>query len=277
MYIDSSHVEQFHIEPLEEAHERLHTVVAQVLMIDGVEFPFLYKVEKIVRFGNKHTVIGKERLYGFDNFIDIVDMREYVVRRNDFRRTVFPDEFLGHINGEKSGNRLDALFACRLGDICRWLNAEHAACVGQKLQQNAVVASDVDDEVVFLQEIFLEVFRIRLEMLHERRGCGGEVCVISMKKLFLRHHVEKLHEIAGIAKIHIERVALLRVEVFPVREVVHGRMFAERKEPDEVPPFAYPALCFVYIAHAVLVSISCLGSYILYGYGSRVASRSGEK
>src|SRR3989344_9004766 len=169
VYIDPLHIKDLHTEALKEVDERLDAVVAQVLVIDRIKFPFLYKVEKIVRFGNKHAVIGKERLYGFDNFVDIVDMREYVVRRNDFRRTVFPGEFLGHINGEKPGNRLDALFACRLGDIRGRLDAEHAACVGQKLQQKAVVATYVDDQVIFLQKISFNIFRIRLEMLHERR------------------------------------------------------------------------------------------------------------
>src|SRR3989344_9286720 len=70
-----------------------------------------------------------------------------------------------------------------------------------------------------------------------------------MKKLFLRHHVEQLYEIAGIAKIHVKRVAFLRVEVFPVREVVHGRMFTERKEPRQIRAFTDATFVLVDVSH----------------------------
>ena len=70
-----------------------------------------------------------------------------------------------------------------------------------------------------------------------------------MEELLLCDDVQKLHEIALPAKIHIERVTLLILNMRFVRKIVHRRMLAEREEFDEVFPFADATGGFVNITH----------------------------
>src|SRR3989338_266603 len=72
-----------------------------------------------------------------------------------------------------------------------------------------------------------------------------------MEELLLCDDVQKLHEIALPAKIHIERVTLLILNMRFVRKIVHRRMLAERKKPDKVFSFANPALRLVNKAHII--------------------------
>src|SRR5205085_5583435 len=53
---------------------------------------------------------------------------------------------------EKGGDRFDTVLVGDLGDIGGWIDAENRrSVIAEHLQQNADIAADVDDEILFLK------------------------------------------------------------------------------------------------------------------------------
>ena len=116
-----------------ERLDRAHGVVAEVLVIDGVEFELGDEIADIGRLDDGNAVGLEQLLDAADEPVGIGNMREDVVGVDDVGELAFRREPPGKLLVEELDQRRDALGLDReLRDVGRRLDAEHrdagAAC-----------------------------------------------------------------------------------------------------------------------------------------------------
>ncbi len=213
-----------------------------------------------MRFGYKYAVVGEEFFHGADNLVEIVDMCKDVVGRYDLRFAVCPDDFFCHFDGEKAVECFDPFLARDLSDICRGLYPEHAVISNEILQQNAIIASNINDQIPRPQ-FALHIFRIRAEVIDKWLGGRGEIRVLAVEEFFFRDDIEKLDEVAGAAKIDIERIAFFVFYVLGIGEIIDRRLLTEGKNAGEIAAFADAACVFMDVTHRAILPLVPLQIY----------------
>src|SRR5580704_3141747 len=92
----------------EKAIQRGDREVAEVLVIDGVEFAMLDKIEQIGNLDNKYAVPLEKLRNAINETAQVCDMREHVVGEKDIGPLLLLKELLRQTQGEEGIEREDA-------------------------------------------------------------------------------------------------------------------------------------------------------------------------
>ena len=260
--------DQLHPVRREKPLQRQRRIVRQMLVIDVVEDAAADEVDAVAGLEREHAVGREQRPNALDQVLQVVDVREHVVRRDDRRRArasarSAPASVVGEerILGRDAGlGRAACLVACRI-------DAEHRKAAPLECpQQRAVVAADVDDERTLWRTAPLgERCGIGIEVIGQPQRDRGVVDVVAIEQLGI-DDVRELQQRAVGAKRQIERVSPLRLAQPRRRHVV----IAARRRlawDDELEPrgLTHPAR---------LTLIGAIRAHRLPFFCSRVTGRS---
>ncbi len=191
--------------------------VGEVLVIDRVE---LIVVEELHQMGELERT-GPRRLEddgdAGDERVQIGHLREHVVAQHHVRDSSGGAKLACGSFVEERHHGFHAPLACRLGYVCRGLDAETGnPPFDEVLQEVAVVASELDDEAVLGQRRPLGDHRdVLFGVPQPSGGERGEVCVLR-KDFFDSYVLGELHEETVPTYPHVQRVEGLHF-VEPVR------------------------------------------------------------
>ena len=193
--------------------DRAQRVIAEVLVVDGVEFERGDEIADIGRLDDGNAV-GLEHLFeATDEPIGIGNVGEDVVGVDHVGELAFRREPPGKLLVEELDKRRDALGGDReLGDVGRRLDAENGdASLLVELQQISVVARHLDDQARRAQPSTADERPDQLaRMLDHGVGERGGIGVVA-EQPFGRHSLADLDQRAVRTEIKLERKAVLRL------------------------------------------------------------------
>ena len=234
--IDELGPDQLHAVTSKERNQRAHAVVAEVLVIDRVEQCLLDHVRQVGHLEHEAPVARQQQSHRFNDAGEIVDVREYVVRSDAFRRTHLSPDAVAHLRVEKRRPRGNPCCRGLGGDLLGGVNPQnlHAAAL-EEAQQRAVVGADVDHQVAGTQaDSGDHGLRVALEVAHEDGRGPGNVHVVG-EQLSRVDDVEQLNVTARPAKPYVERVGRLRLVHLVGRDKRIGRRcWRQRQNLSEV-------------------------------------------
>src|SRR5262245_42813344 len=124
-----------------------HGVVAEMFVIDGVEFELVDEVTHIRCLDDGDTASLQQRGDPGDEAVGIGNMGENVVGVDHVSAAALRCEAEGELLVKELDKRRDALSGRERSDVCRWLDAKDGDATSLvELQQVAVVACDLDNE-----------------------------------------------------------------------------------------------------------------------------------
>src|SRR6185503_18408608 len=131
------------------AHRR-EREVRKVLVIDRVELVELHELHEVRKFERKEAVGGEQLRNAGYEVVQVRNVREHVVAEDQVGGAVLGAERLRRLLAEKLHDGGDLLLDRGLRNACSRLDAEAANARGDEvLEQVAIVARNLDDEVVF--------------------------------------------------------------------------------------------------------------------------------
>ena len=211
--------------------DRAHGIVAEVLVIDRVEFQLGDEIAHIRRLDHGYAVRLEQPLDAARESVGIGNMREDVVGVDDVGELAFRGEPPGKLLVEELNQRRDALGLDReLRDVGRGLDAENRdAALLVELQQISIVARDLDHEACRPETAAADQrLDQRARMLDHRIGKRGGIGVVAEQPLG-RHRFADLHQRALRTEIELEREAVLRLV-----QLLGGQQRIGERHPSEV-------------------------------------------
>ncbi len=139
MYRNLLHVVEEETMITEQAFEGDHGKVAEVLVVDGVEFALLDEIDEIGNFNDCDPVRFEKQLHAFDEAVQIRDVRENVVSQKDVGLLAFRLEFTRKLFGEKGTNAVDAgLLGVADRAVC-WIDSEYRDAFLDKVAEHVSI------------------------------------------------------------------------------------------------------------------------------------------
>ncbi len=125
LYGDRLHVKDLQAETAQKFHERPHREIRGVFVVDGVKGQPVKHVLQIRGLKHKNTVVREKRCNALYNILQVINVRDDVVARNDLGRAVLLADALGDRCAEEFRKCRDAPFVRDLYDVHRRVNAKH--------------------------------------------------------------------------------------------------------------------------------------------------------
>ncbi len=233
---DALHVVQLETGRFEQADQRPHGEVRQVLVVDRVELEELEEIQEVGHLDEGRAARREDGADAGGESPQVRHVREHVSREQQVRFAMLPPERLRERLGEELRDRRDALPPRLRGDVARGLDTQHPdGDARERLQDGAVVARDLHDQAVARQAHLAasELDQLLGVLDHGLRG-AAEVDVV-LEQLPRRDAVAELHVHAASAATDLEwvaRLGLRRARILAER--VDERNPSEVEEPDEV-------------------------------------------
>ena len=242
------------LQPVPRCHrvDRDQREIREMLVIDRVELVFLDQFFEVGEFQGHDAFRLQKAGDSGDEIIEIGNLGQDVVARNEIGAAPFGDELFGEADAEEVDNGLDTFRAGRLGDIGRRLDADGRDTEGHKmLKQIAVIARKLDNQAVLGQgEPLGDHLAVGLGVRDPARGERREVG-IGRENMVGRHIFLQLDEEAGVAHHDPKRVEGLHlIELGGIEEAFAQGRHAEIDEGPAKCRSAEPAtrqLCSSYI------------------------------
>ena len=209
--VDPEAFDHLHAGPGEEGTKRLHRVIGQMLVIDGVEQGLAVDVDQIRNLEGEHTVGRQEIADTGDDAGQVVGVGEDVVGGDHGSRPVAVPYGAGALRREEANQGLDAPGVGGGGDVAGRIDAEHApAAFLEEPEKRPVVGADVDDQAVFgRRQAGDDVVGVTAEVIDEHRRGTRHIDVV-IEQVGGVHDVQQLQVSAVLAQEDIEGKHLLR-------------------------------------------------------------------
>ena len=236
MHPDALHVVQLETGRFEQADQRPHGEVRQVLVVDGVELEELQEIQEVGHLDEGRAARREDGADAGGESAQVRHVSEHVSREQQVRFAMLSPERLRERLGEELRDRRDALPPRLRGDVARGLDTQHPdGDARELLQDGAVVAGDLHDQAVAPEADLAagELDQLLGVLDHGLRG-AAEVDVV-LEQLPRRDAVTELHVRAAPAAMDLQRVAGLGLRgAHILAERVDERNRSEVEEPDEV-------------------------------------------
>ncbi len=222
---------------LEERVGAGHREIAQMLVVDRVEFIIVDQGLDVGTLDHGHACVLQQRRHSGDKAVRIGDMRQHVVRDDEVGLLSLGAQLPGQIETEKGVHRVHARGARRLDGALRRIDTEHGnACLDEILQHISVIAGDLGDQRIRPELARLDQLqRILARMLEEEIRKGGVVGIVGVEQNLRVDRFGDLHKRAVVAEGDLEREVRLRLlELLRHEHAIRERHRAEVEKDFEV-------------------------------------------
>ena len=155
------HVDRLQAVPPGELIERRQREVAQVLVIDRVEFDVLDQVLDVRRFDHHHPVVLEQRPKALHHAVEIGHVCQHIVRMNHVGPLASVGQALRDGRLKELADGRHALLLRNPRDVASRFHAQHGnAGLHVVLQQIAVVAGNLHHQAVWPQLPLLDQLRV---------------------------------------------------------------------------------------------------------------------
>jgi len=189
--------------------------VGEMLVVDRVELVVPHQAEQMRKLEGGDTLGQQQLAEAAEKIMDIGDVREDVVRRDECCLAAACRDLAPRLRAEEHHLRVHTARLGSGGAICRGFDAgDPQAVAGEVLQQVAVIARDLGDVRVGTQAKARRHRRaVAFRMREPARGEGGEIGVVVGEDFSRLLELRELDQVAGFADLGVQRVeglALLR-------------------------------------------------------------------
>jgi len=188
------------VEFLEIPSERLDRYIRNMLKVDNIKVLFLYDLEEIRQFYNKHPIYRQNQQERLHERIEMRNMIESIRHRNRLR-LAFLEDLLCRAPPEEVVNGRDAALGRESSDIGRWINSlDLRPEVAESTEERANITTDVNDEIALTypgssSDVFCHIDK----MLNSDPGIRRIVAIIILLVARFGRHDIAVHAMATIA------------------------------------------------------------------------------